>query len=194
MVAVLLAETCNIGLKAVSRENDPALKSARLEWVKKTYLSKQTITKGNNRLVDYHSSLPLAQQWGGGEVASSDGLRFVVPVKSMHSGFNRKYFGAKRGDPARQRPSPSGAASGARQVRLGIKKYHVLHARQRPVHATAWASYSWYAAGFVVYSGWFTRANHESETLRNHERHGSVQRHYLWIVPLAWLPIQSTHC
>ena len=97
MVAVLLAETCNIGLKAVSRENDPALKSARLEWVKKTYLSKQTITKGNNRLVDYHSSLPLAQQWGGGEVASSDGLRFVVPVKSMHSGFNRKYFGAKRG-------------------------------------------------------------------------------------------------
>ena len=97
LAAVLLAETCNIGLKAVSRETDPALRGARLEWVKKTYLDKHAITRGNARLVDFHANLPLTRRWGNGEVASSDGLRFVVPVKSIHSGFNRKYFGAKRG-------------------------------------------------------------------------------------------------
>jgi len=35
--------------------------------------------------------------WGGGEVASADGLRFVVPQRALHGGFNRKYFGSGRG-------------------------------------------------------------------------------------------------
>jgi TnpA family transposase len=35
--------------------------------------------------------------WGGGEVASADGLRFVVPVRSVHAGPNPKYFGVGRG-------------------------------------------------------------------------------------------------
>jgi TnpA family transposase len=30
-------------------------------------------------------------------VASADGLRFVVPVKTLHSGLNRKYFPGQRG-------------------------------------------------------------------------------------------------
>jgi len=41
--------------------------------------------------------LPLAQVWGGGEVASADGIRFVVPLKTIHARFNRKYFGSQRG-------------------------------------------------------------------------------------------------
>lgn len=95
--AVLLAETCNIGLKIVAQENNPALTISRLNWVKQTYVSADAITRANAKLVEYHSSLMLAQKWGGGEVASSDGLRFVVPVNSIHSGANPKYFGAKRG-------------------------------------------------------------------------------------------------
>jgi TnpA family transposase len=39
----------------------------------------------------------LAQVWGGGEVASADGLRFVVPVRTVNAGPNSKYFGAGRG-------------------------------------------------------------------------------------------------
>src|SRR3546814_2756686 len=39
----------------------------------------------------------LASVWGGGEVASADGMRFVVPVRSVHSGPNPKYFGVGRG-------------------------------------------------------------------------------------------------
>src|SRR5450631_4478254 len=35
--------------------------------------------------------------WGGGEVASADGLRFVVPVRTIHAGPNPKYFGYERG-------------------------------------------------------------------------------------------------
>ena len=35
--------------------------------------------------------------WGGGEVASADGIRFVVPVATVHAGPNPKYFGIGRG-------------------------------------------------------------------------------------------------
>ena len=34
---------------------------------------------------------------GGGEVASADGPRFVVPVRSLHAGYNTKYFHVERG-------------------------------------------------------------------------------------------------
>jgi len=35
--------------------------------------------------------------WGGGEVASADGMRFVVPVRTVQAGHNRKYFHLERG-------------------------------------------------------------------------------------------------
>jgi TnpA family transposase len=43
------------------------------------------------------SSIPLAHAWGGGDVASADGLRFVVPVRTIHAGPNPRYFGQGRG-------------------------------------------------------------------------------------------------
>ena len=97
LIAVLVTEACNIGLSAVADQKNPALRDSRLAWVKKMYLQADVITHGNAKLVDYHSSLPLVQSWGGGEVASSDGQRFLVPVKSLYSGLNSKYFGSKRG-------------------------------------------------------------------------------------------------
>lgn len=57
----------------------------------------ETLTATNACLVDTQTVLPLAQAWGGGEVASADGLRFVVPLRTLHAGWNRKYFGAERG-------------------------------------------------------------------------------------------------
>jgi TnpA family transposase len=41
--------------------------------------------------------MPLAQLWGGGEVASADGLRFTVPVRTLNATPNSKYFGVGRG-------------------------------------------------------------------------------------------------
>jgi TnpA family transposase len=34
---------------------------------------------------------------GGGEVASADGMRFVVPIRTVHAGLNPKYFGKLKG-------------------------------------------------------------------------------------------------
>ena len=39
----------------------------------------------------------IAQAWGGGLLASVDGLRFVVPVRTINAGPSPKYFGYKRG-------------------------------------------------------------------------------------------------
>lgn len=95
--AVLVAQACNIGLKAVAQANHPALSLSRLAWVQQTYVRSDTILRANARLVDHHAALPLTQRWGGGEVASADGLRFVVPVRSIYTGSNSRYFGAQRG-------------------------------------------------------------------------------------------------
>jgi TnpA family transposase len=97
LCAVLLAEACNIGLEPVIRADHPALTRARLSWVQQNYLRADTLTRANACLVDAQSTIALAQAWGGGEVASADGLRFVVPVRTLNAGPNRKYFNAERG-------------------------------------------------------------------------------------------------
>jgi TnpA family transposase len=95
--AALLAQACNIGLRAVTNPMDPSLTRDRLEWVQRHYLGGDGLRNANARLVDAQSALPLAQVWGGGHVASADGLRFVVPVRSAHAAPNSRYFGMRRG-------------------------------------------------------------------------------------------------
>ena len=95
--AVLLAQACNLPLKAVARQDVSALSLSRLSWVAQNYVRAETLSAANVRLVEAQSALPLAQVWGGGEVASADGMRFVVPVRTLNAGWNSKYFGAQRG-------------------------------------------------------------------------------------------------
>ena len=95
--AVLLAEACNIGLEPLVKHQVPALTRHRLNWVKQNYLRTETLVKANAKLVDYQSTLPLVKKWGGGEVASADGMRFVAPIRTLNAGPNRKYFGSSRG-------------------------------------------------------------------------------------------------
>ena len=97
LCAVLLAEACNVGLEPLVRPDIPALTRGRLSWVQQNYLRAETITRANARLVDYQAQIALAQAWGGGEVASADGLRFVVPVRTLNAGPNPKYFNTGRG-------------------------------------------------------------------------------------------------
>jgi len=95
--AVLVAEACNVGLRPVVNEDNPALTLDRLAWVQQNYIRAETITQANERLVDAQKNVQLAQIWGGGEVASADGLRFVVPVHTLNARPNSRYFGAGRG-------------------------------------------------------------------------------------------------
>ena len=97
LCAVLLSEACNIGIEPFVKENNPALTRHRLHWVKQNYIRVETLTAANNCLVNHHTKNALSQQWGDGDVASADGMRFVSSVKTINSGANKKYFGSDRG-------------------------------------------------------------------------------------------------
>ena len=95
--AVLLAEACNIGLEPLVDPSDPALTRSRLSWVQQNYVRDETLARATARLVEAQGELPIVSAWGAGEVASVDGLRFVVPVRTVNAGPNPKYFGRGRG-------------------------------------------------------------------------------------------------
>ena len=95
--AVLLAEACNIGFEPSVRPGTPALARGRLSWVAQNYVRSDTLVRANARLVNFQPRIPLAKAWGGGEVASADGLRFVVPVRTINARPNPKYFDVGRG-------------------------------------------------------------------------------------------------
>ena len=95
--AALMAEACNIGLEPLAKHHLPALTRHRPSWVRQNYLRAETLVRANARPVDRQATLALARKWGGGEVASADGMRFVAPVRTLSAGPNRKCFGSGRG-------------------------------------------------------------------------------------------------
>ncbi|HEY4046823.1 MAG TPA: Tn3 family transposase [Acidobacteriaceae bacterium] len=97
LCAVLLAEASNTGPEPLIRNDVAALKRDRLSWVSQNYIRDQTLIAANAALVSAQNRSALAKLWGGGEVASADGLRFVVPVRTVHAAPNPKYFGTGRG-------------------------------------------------------------------------------------------------
>jgi len=97
LCAVLLSEACNTGLEPLTRNDIPALRRDRLSWVNQNFVRDDSLSAANAPLVAAQNTIPLAQAWGGGEIASADGIRFVVPVKTVHAGPNPKYFGRERG-------------------------------------------------------------------------------------------------
>jgi hypothetical protein len=97
LCAALIAEACKTGPEPLLRNDVPALRRARLSWVNQNFIRSETLVDANACLVAAQNSIPLVRQWGGGEVASADGLRFAVPVRTLHAGPNPKYFGYERG-------------------------------------------------------------------------------------------------
>ncbi len=95
--AVLIAEACNIGLEPLLQPSNPALTRERLSWVQQNYLRPETLTRANAQLVQAQSEMAIAQVWGGGEVASVDGMRFVVPVQTINAGGSPRHFPRQRG-------------------------------------------------------------------------------------------------
>ncbi len=97
LVALLVAEACNIGLTPVTNPHYPQLTRSRLSHVDQNYLRGDTIAAANATLIAAQAHIPLAQCWGGGLLASVDGLRFVVPARTINAAPSPKYFGYKRG-------------------------------------------------------------------------------------------------
>ncbi|NQU36573.1 MAG: Tn3 family transposase, partial [Actinobacteria bacterium] len=97
VAALLIAEACNVGLVPVTDPNNAALTKARLSHVDQNYVNAQTHSAANAVLIAAQAQVPIAKLWGGGLLASVDGLRFVVPVRSLNAGPSPKYFGYKRG-------------------------------------------------------------------------------------------------
>ena len=95
--AVLLAEACNIGLDDVAHSEIPALRRSRLLWVQQNYIRDETLTRANARLVAAQTDLALAKLWGSGDVASSDGQRFKLPLAALNAMPSWKYFGQGHG-------------------------------------------------------------------------------------------------
>jgi len=97
LCAVLMAEACNTGPEPLVRQDIAALKRDRLLWVDQNYVREDTLVACNAVLVAAQNRIALARTWGGGDVASADGMRFVVPVRTIHAGPNPKYFNRGRG-------------------------------------------------------------------------------------------------
>ena len=83
----------NVGFKPVTSPGVEALTRDRLHPVDQNYVRLETLTAANVALVQAQAEVPLAQTWGGGLLASVDGIRFVVPVRTIHARPNPKYFG-----------------------------------------------------------------------------------------------------
>lgn len=97
VAAVLIAEACNVGVTPVVAEGNPALTRDRLGHVDANYVRAENHAAANALLIEAQSGVPIANSWGGGLLASVDGLRFVVPVRTINAAPNPKYFGRGRG-------------------------------------------------------------------------------------------------
>ena len=97
VAALLVAEACNDGLTPVIKPGEPALSRARLAHVDQYYVRAENHAAASGVLIDAQAQIPIARAWGGGLLASVDGLRFVVPVRTINAGPSPKYFGYKRG-------------------------------------------------------------------------------------------------
>ncbi len=164
--AVLMAEACNIGLEPLIRSNVPALTRHKLNWTKANYLRAETITSANARLVDFQATLPLAQIWGGGEVASADGMRFVTPVRQS---------------------MPDRTAN-----TLVITEGSLVQLCVRSVFRLSWHRYTGDAEGLYLCAGRSSGTGDRAESNRNYDRYSRCQRTCLWPFLAAGIPVFST--
>lgn len=96
--ALLVSEACNVGLKPIVDDGYAPLSRDRLNWAAHNYFRSATHSAASTRLFDFHAGLALPRDfWGGGEMASADGMRLIVPVATIHAGYNARYFGRQRG-------------------------------------------------------------------------------------------------
>jgi TnpA family transposase len=59
-------------------------------------LQAETNSAANAQLIAAQAELDIVACWGGGHIASTNKVRFVVPVQNLHTGHNPIYFGRWR--------------------------------------------------------------------------------------------------
>ncbi|WP_250282027.1 MULTISPECIES: transposase [unclassified Frankia] len=97
LAGVLVAESTNIGLVPVTNPAVRALTRGRLLGTDQAYFRAECMAVGSARLVGAQDQVDITADWGGGLVAGADGMRFVVPVRSIAARPSAKYFaGSKR--------------------------------------------------------------------------------------------------
>ncbi|MBW8482611.1 Tn3 family transposase [Actinomadura parmotrematis] len=116
VAACLTSQALNIGYAPVVKPGPPALERARLSHIAQNYLSAETYTLANGPLIDAQGQIGFASALGGGLVAAIDGMRFVVPVPSIYTRPNKKYFGRRRGVTWLNMINDQGAGLGAKVV------------------------------------------------------------------------------
>jgi TnpA family transposase len=97
VVALLVSEACNIGMTPVVTPNFEALTRARLVHVDQYCPRADPIAAANAALIEARARVPIVQYWGKGLLASVDGLRFVVPVRTINAAPSPKYCAKNRG-------------------------------------------------------------------------------------------------
>lgn len=95
MCAVLLTEACNVGFTPVIKPDVPALSRGRLVQVDHGYFRAENISVANGLFIEAQAKIDVVRAWGGGLVASADGVRFTVPVQTLYAGSNPRYFGLR---------------------------------------------------------------------------------------------------
>ena len=93
LAGLTVARSCNVGLVPVAKAGAAALTEHRLLGVEKGYFHGEGIAAASARLVARQAGIGITDDWGGGLVASVDGMRFVVPVRSLHARPSPLYFG-----------------------------------------------------------------------------------------------------
>ncbi|MEV4116757.1 Tn3 family transposase [Nonomuraea sp. NPDC049695] len=83
LAAQTVARSCNVGLIPVIKAGTPALTAARLIGVERGYFHGEGIVAASARLVGKQAEIDITADWGGGLVAPVDGMRFVIPVRSL---------------------------------------------------------------------------------------------------------------
>jgi hypothetical protein len=97
-----LGEFSHAGLSTAAagsrmRDLSTSMVADRLSNVSQNYIRADTLAAANARLITAQSRIDVARLWGGGPLASVDGLPFVVPVRSLDAGPNPRYFVRGRG-------------------------------------------------------------------------------------------------
>ncbi|MFD8562689.1 Tn3 family transposase [Streptosporangium canum] len=96
LVALLIAEACNVGLTSVIKDGDEAPTRGRLSHVDQNYVRAETHVAADVILIEAQRTVPIVTLWGGGLLASVDGLRYVVPVQTINTAPSPKYFSYSR--------------------------------------------------------------------------------------------------
>ena len=92
ILAALVAHGTNLGV-GVMAKSTVGFEPGEIERAGRQCLRAETLREANRILVDYHSSLPIAQAWGSGRRSGSDGQRFAITADSMLATYYTRYFG-----------------------------------------------------------------------------------------------------